>query len=134
MINGCRLSGFFMRLLRLFVILANLVSLPGYGLAATGHVRACPERTAATAVVIAAHGMAMSHDCCPGATDQRLPAKPDTCAACVAGFGCKHTQAVQLVTAPRLAMVSWHQSVVEDPALHVSLCGPDRLLRPPRLS
>jgi uncharacterized protein involved in copper resistance len=52
-----------MRLFRLIVVLATLVSLPGYGLAATGHAGGCPERASgdtAGAAHTAAHAMDMA--------------------------------------------------------------------------
>ena len=140
-----------MRLLRLFVITATLVSLPGYGLAATGSVRGCPERAPARVTDAAMVGMdmtgmdmgvadaAMPDDCCPGAADQRAPDhRPapdhgDGCAACQAGHGCKSSQGVELVRAPIPMVLPVHQAAPAGPAPHASLCSPDGLLRPPDL-
>lgn len=86
--NASRLK----RLSRVCVIMATLLSLPGYGLAAAGLVRDCPVRapsgdagTAATSMIMTgmdmtgmdmagmdmagsgAEGMATPHDCCAGA-------------------------------------------------------------------
>jgi hypothetical protein len=133
-----------MRLLRLLVITATLISLPGYGLAATGHVRGCPERAPAGAADMAMDGMAVADDCCPGAagqhaSDQHAPEQdvPDSsggCAACQAGHTCKNPQGVQLVHAPILMVVPVHQAAMVATAPHASLCSPDGLLRPPDLA
>jgi len=140
-----------MRLFRLFVVLATLVSLPGYGLAATGHAGGCPERaggTAATTHAMDMPGMDMSgmgmagatahHDCCPGsgtAKGEPKPANPHGgCPACIAGHACQGAHAAQpggelVLRAPLLRI-----AVGDDGATGASLCGPDDLLRPPRLS
>jgi hypothetical protein len=143
-----------MRLLRLLVITATLISLPAYGLAATGHVRGCPERAPAGAVDRAMDGMAMDgmtkdgmampDDCCPGAAGQHAPEQhapdqhsPDNsggCAACQAGHTCKSAQGVQLVHAPILMAVPVHQAAMAGTAPRASLCSPDGLLRPPDLA
>jgi hypothetical protein len=133
-----------MRLLRLLMITATLISLPGYGLAATGHVRGCPERAPAGAADMAMDGMAMdgmavADDCCPGAAgqhapDQHAPDKSGGCAACQAGHTCKSPQGVQFVHAPILMVVPVHQPAMAGTAPRASLCSPDGLLRPPDLA
>jgi hypothetical protein len=133
-----------MRLLRLLVITATLISLPGYGLAATGHVRGCPERAPAGATDMAMDGMAMdamamADDCCPAAAGQHAPDQhaPDNsggCAACQAGHTCKSSQGVQFVHAPILMAVPVPQPAMTGAAPHISLCSPDGLLRPPNLA
>lgn len=132
-----------MHLLRLLIITATLVSLPGYGLAAAGQLRGCPAGAPADAAH-AAHapmdgmhmdGMAMPDDCCPGAGDRQAPDPhaPDNggCTACQAGHACKNSQGVQLVPTPILAPILIHPTVAAGPVRHASLCGPDGLLRPP---
>jgi hypothetical protein len=138
-----------MRLLRLLVITATLFSLPGYGLAAAGHVRGCPERAPAGAADTAMAGMDMTHkamdgmamdgtampgDCCPDAAHQQPHGKSGDCGACQAGHGCKSPQGVQLLHAPVLTIVAFPQAVLTDPAPHASLCIPDGLLRPPKFA
>jgi hypothetical protein len=133
-----------MRLLRLFVITAMLVSLPGYGLAAAGQLRGC----LASAPLGAAHVahapmggmhmdvMATSDDCCPGAGGQHAPdphpqGKDDGCASCLAGHGCKSPQGAQSIPAPPPLMFPAHPVVIDAVAANASLCGPDGPLRPP---
>jgi hypothetical protein len=128
-----------MRLLRLLVITATLISLPGYGLAATGHMRGCPERAPADAAAMVMTDMTMADDCCPGAAgqhvpDQHAPDKSGGCAACQAGHTCKSPQGVQLVHAPILMVVPVHQPAMAGAAPCASLCSPDGLLRPPNLA
>jgi hypothetical protein len=138
-----------MRLLRLLVITATLISLPGYGLAAAGHVRDCPEGAPAGVADTAMAGMdmtdmatdgtamdgtAMPDDCCPGAAHQPPQGKSGDCGACQAGHSCKSPQGVQLVHAPVLMIAAFHQAVLTDPAPHASLCSPDGLLRPPKFA
>lgn len=151
-----------MRLFRLIVVLATLVSLPGYGLAATGHAGGCPERagdaTASAAhaapdaaahamdmgavdmggmdgAATATHGPAAHHGCCPGATDPKPASTPhEGCPACVAGHACKGTPAAQApaVRVPRL--LPRPAALIDEPSPHASQCGPDGLLRPPNRS
>jgi hypothetical protein len=141
-----------MRLFRLFVVLATLVSLPGYGLAATGHAGGCPERAAggAPAATHATHvagmdmpgmdmaGAAVHHDCCPGTASPKANPKPasphGSCPACIAGHACKGTQAAQPGSELVLRTLPLRIAMGDEPATVASLCGPDDLLRPPRHS
>ena len=134
-----------MRLLRLIVVLATLASLPGYGLAASGHAGGCPGRAiggapmASHAVDMAgmdmtgAEGMAIPHDCCPGTAESGSNSDPhEGCPACLAGHGCKNSPGGQPPALSLRRLPPLHQAVAEEPAPHVSQCGPDDLLRPPR--
>jgi hypothetical protein len=144
-----------MRLFRLIVVLANLLTLPGYGLAASGHVGGCPER--GTGAASATHAMDMSamdmsamhmggmdmagmatsahHGCCPGTSDPKPASTPhEGCPACGAGHGCKGTPGAQAFAAPVLHVLPLNAAVIDEPAPHASLCGPDGLLRPPNLA
>lgn len=150
-----------MRMLRLALILLTIASLPGSGLAATGHVRSCPERGAAQSAPVAwpdagtaMHAMDMAdmagmdvhaaelqasspaHDCCAGNGHPQQPArgKSGACSACLAGHGCQGMQGAQPPGVPVLMVLPLHPSVVEESSPHASLCGPDGLLRPPKLS
>jgi hypothetical protein len=130
-----------MRLLRLALILLTIASLPGYGLAGTGHVRACPESGAPQSAAEAMPGMDMqaaspAQDCSAGAGHTQQPAKgkSGSCPACLAGHGCQGTQGAQPPGILILTLMPLRPSVVEEPSPHASLCGPDGLLRPPELT
>jgi hypothetical protein len=129
-----------MRLFRLFILLATLASLPGYGLAATGHGGGCTDAVAGGTPVTAHvmdHAMDMDtqHDCCPGAADPKPASSPhEGCPACVAGHACKSTQCAQPPGEFVLRLLPLHAGVSDEPSPHASLCGPDGLLRPPTLS
>lgn len=141
-----------MRLFRLIVVLATLVSLPGYGLAATGHAGGCPERAAGGAAA-ATHAMDMAgmdmagmdmagaaahHDCCPGTATPKGEPKPasphGSCPACIAGHTCQGSHAAQPGGELTLRAPPLRIALGEEPATGASLCGPDDLLRPPRHS
>ena len=138
-----------MRLFRLIVVLATLVSLPGYGLAATGHAGPCPERVGGGTPSAAHHvdmtgmdmaGMAgmdgapMPHECCPGTANPK-PATPHAgCPACIAAHDCKSPQGAQTLAVLVRVLLPRQAAVPDAPSRHVSLCGPDGLLRPPNLS
>ncbi len=136
-----------MRLFRLFVVVATLLSLPGYALAATGHAGGCPGRAAGgageaqvshTAVTdlagtdMAAHGTAMQHECCPGTSDPQPPTAPyEGCPGCLAGHGCQGAQGAEPPAGLLVFLLPQHAAVIDEPSPHASLCGPDGLLRPP---
>jgi len=80
-----------------------------------------------------AEGMAIPHDCCPGTAESGSNSDPhEGCPACVAGHGCKNSPGGQPPALSLRRLPPLHLAVAEEPAPHVSQCGPDDLLRPPR--
>ncbi|MCC7463110.1 MAG: hypothetical protein IT480_11690 [Gammaproteobacteria bacterium] len=135
-----------MRLFRLLILMTTLLSLPGYGLAATGHAGGCPERAPAGAPAASHHtamvtmGMAgmgdgaVSHDCCPGSTDTQPASQHQGCPSCIAGHACKSPQSAQAPGALIRQFLPFQAAAFDAPSRLASLCGPDALLRPPNLS
>jgi len=120
---------------RLITVLALLLTLPVYGLAAVVQRSCQQEMSASTHVTLAG-------DCCPGKGDtgtscKRLGdgpvGKKDSCTACKAGYNCKSPQSYE-----RAAVLVWrispaHSTVSIDPPSLLSSHSPDGLWRPPRL-
>jgi hypothetical protein len=124
-----------MRVTPLFILLAVLFSLPGYGLAGFAQ-RTCQEQMAATDHVSAAS------DCCPGKTDHGIPCKrlgatpldkKGGCSACKAGYNCKSPQSFEPTETPRLLASSVARSSSLDPPFLLLSRSPNGLWRPPRL-
>jgi hypothetical protein len=125
----------YMSAIRLFILLAVVISLPGYGLAGLAQ-RSCQEQMAAVDPV------SLAGDCCPGKTDQGTPCKKlqdsplgkkGGCSACKAGYNCKSPQSFEPTETPRLLASSvTSSSCLDPPALLLSL-SPNGLWRPPRL-
>lgn len=129
-------AGKLRKLLRIGVVGMLLASLPGYGLAAVGLLRACAQATQSGHS--SAHE-AGTHDCCPEAAssspDQQLPGQSGSCTGCLAaGHSCKSSQGMQTVPATVLQAVPTLQSSISNIAPQGSLCGPDGFLRPPDIS
>lgn len=125
------------RALKFLIVLATLLTLPGYGLAGIAHTRSCQEEMSAT------HDVVVAGDCCPGKGDQNSPCKrfgegspagkKNPCSPCKAGYNCKSSQPAErvmpfaMLLVPHLPLMS-----VNPPALLLSP-SPHGLWRPPRL-
>jgi hypothetical protein len=124
-----------MRAFRLFILLAVMISLPGYGFAAFAQ-RTCQEQMAASDHV------SVAGDCCPGKNDQGTACrkagesplgKQGGCSACKAGFNCKSPQSFEPTEALRLPASSGAHSTSLDPPVLLLSRSPNGLWRPPRL-
>jgi hypothetical protein len=121
---------------RLQVVLAILLTLPFYGLAALSQ-RSCQEQMSAS------HQVALASDCCPGKADQGTPCKRlsdgplgknGSCTACKAGYSCKSPQSYEPADGVVLFVLSAPSKLsAEPPSLSLSH-SPEGLWRPPRLS
>ena len=123
-----------MRNLRLFTILAVLLTLPGYALA--GQVqRSCQEQMRAS------NEVALAGDCCPGKADQGTPCKQlgdgplkknGPCSACKAGYTCKSPQPFEPVSSIVLPAPATAPTLSADPPPLLWSHSPEGLWRPPR--
>jgi hypothetical protein len=129
--------GFPVPRLRLLIILATLLTLPGYGLAGLAHVRSCQSQMSASNHVV------MAGDCCPGKSDQGtgckgsgdspLSGKNAPCSACKAGFNCKSPQSYEPTHVVAMLVTPARPAPVVDPPTLASSHSPNGLWRPPRL-
>lgn len=129
-LRGARLKAVnSMRLLRLLTIIATLLSLPAYGLAAVTHTRSCQEQ------VNTAQQAAMADDCCPHEAGKKAPCeqpgKSDECSTCNTGHNCKSPQTYQPAQLSITVIIPARQVAVGVPPTHLSSHSPDLLLRPP---
>jgi hypothetical protein len=120
------------RRLRLLTILVTLLTLPGYGLAWSTHVRSCQAQMRASDHIV------MLGDCCPGKADQNAPCKRfgdgsgknGSCNPCKAGYNCKSPQTYE--PTHLVAMVVTPARTVLTATFIVSHSS-NGLWRPPRL-
>jgi hypothetical protein len=124
------------RATRLFVLLAVLLTLPVYGLAAVAQ-RSCQEQMTASSHVVQAT------DCCPGKTDQGTPCKRlgdgplgknGSCTACKAGYNCKSPQSFEPTSGFVLVTLPAASTVSPDLREPLTTFSPDGLWRPPTLA
>ena|SRR5665213_971952 len=125
----------YMRVTRFFIIVAVLLTLPGYGLAGIAQ-RTCQDQMASTDHV------SVAGDCCPGKTDQGTPCKKledsplgkkGGCSACKAGYNCKTPTSFEPTETPRFLASSVARSSSLDPPILLLSRSPNGLWRPPRL-
>jgi hypothetical protein len=135
-IESPKTSGYYaaMRGTRLLILLAVLLTLPGYGMAGFAQ-RSCQEQMRASSHV------ALASDCCSGKTDQATPCKRDGdgplgktggCSACKAGYNCKSPQSFEPAEAPVLLVLSARPTLSIDPHTLLMSHSPGGLWRPPR--
>jgi hypothetical protein len=121
--------------MRLLTVLALLVTLPGYGLAAVAQVRSCQEQMSTP------HHVSLAGDCCPGKTAAGTLCKragggsqhgqKDPCGACKAGFNCKSPQSYEPTPSVTLLAVPPRSAVLTQPPALLISHSPDGLWRPP---
>lgn len=128
-------SGSDMRILRLFTLLALLLTLPSYGLAGLTQ-RSCQEEMRASAHVV------LDGDCCPGKADHGTPCKQlgdgplgkkGPCSACKVGYNCKSPSSFESTPSTVLLTSPASDSISVEPSPLAPSDSPDGLLRPPRL-
>jgi hypothetical protein len=124
------------RTFRLHVVLAVLLTLPGYGMAGLTQ-RSCQEQMGA------AHQVVLASDCCPGKTDQGTPCKRlgkgsldknGSCTACKAGYNCKSPQSYEPAHSLVLFVTPVRFTLSAEPPAPLLSHSLDALWRPPRLS
>jgi hypothetical protein len=138
--------------MRLLVILLMLLTLPAYGLAATGHAGGCQLRMGAGAAPhspdamdmagmdltalagVSMNGADVHQVCCPGSGNTQPPGKQSGCPACLAAQGCKGAPDAQLPSPQLMTLLLLHSGVMQQSSPLPSQCGPDALLRPPTVS
>lgn len=122
-----------MRSIRLLTIVALMLSLPTYGVAAAVYAHACSMQPTAT------DSSGMGADCCPqkhhashppcGSPDGKSSCDP----SCAFGHGCNGLQALDRVTSISVSVV-YSTDAASRPVLTLPVShSPNGLWRPPRL-
>jgi hypothetical protein len=125
------------RMFRLLLTLATLLTLPVYGLAGIASTRSCQEQ------MQSADQMTSTGDCCPGKADHgtscknlgntQLPGKNGSCAACKAGFNCKSPQSYEPTHVMILPATPVGSAGSAEPPALLASHSLDGLWRPPCL-
>jgi hypothetical protein len=125
------------KMFRLLLTLATLLTLPVYGLAGIASARSCQEQ------MQSADQMTSTGDCCPGKAGHgtsckilggtQLPGKNGSCAACKAGFNCKTPQSFESTHVMTLPVTPVRSSGSAEPPVVLASHSLDGLWRPPCL-
>ena len=120
-----------MRLVRIFILALTVLSLPGYGFAAS-HARDCSKQSTG-------YSMSMdASDACCSDTDDKNPCKsPNTdgsCGSCQIGAAVKSVQTDGFAQLALLSIVPFHEVIADFSSARFTSHSPDGLLRPPTRS
>ena len=125
------------KMFRLLLTLATLLTLPVYGLAGIASARSCQEQ------MHSADQMTSAGDCCPGKAGHgtscknlggtQLPVKNGSCAVCKAGFNCKTPQSFEPTHVMTLPATPVRSSGSAAPPVFLASHSLDGLWRPPCL-
>jgi hypothetical protein len=126
-----------LKMFRLLLTLATLLTLPVYGLAGIASARSCQEQ------MQSADQMTSTGDCCPGKADHgnscknlgsaQHPGKNGSCGACKAGFNCKSPQSYEPTHVMTLPATPVRSTGSEEPPVLLASHSLDGLWRPPCL-
>jgi hypothetical protein len=123
------------KMFRLLLTLATLLTLPVYGLAGIASTRSCQEQMHST------QQSSTAGDCCPGTADHGtackdsggspLSGKHGFCTTCKAGFNCKTPQSFEPTHVVTLPATPVRSAISADPPVPLASHSLDLLWRPP---